>query len=127
MKHKINFLTLALLSALILITWGCEKEEEEDVCEIFELTAKSCGPATFCCPLDGGDCYLVNPDGEDFYCDADAATEDDPDGCAAAEAAYIAAFCSKDISKADAEIVKKEIRAHIRKLMEEARTYSVCN
>jgi len=127
MKHKIYLLPLALLSALILITWGCEKEEEEDVCEIFDITAKSCDPATICCPLDGGNCYIVNPEGEDFYCDADAATETDPEGCDAAYTAYIEQFCPPNISKVDTEVVKKEIRAHIRKLMEEARTYSVCN
>ncbi|MDD2277596.1 MAG: hypothetical protein PHD06_03855 [Bacteroidales bacterium] len=128
MKRKIYLLPLALLSTLILITWGCEKEKDEDVCEKFELTAKvQCGPATLCCPTDGGNCYIVNPDGADFYCDIKNATTSDPDGCAAAEAAYIAMFCSKGISNAEQEIVVKELRLHFRKLMDEARTYSVCN
>lgn len=128
MMKKIYLLPLALLSALILITWGCEKDEDEDVCVLFVLTAKvSCEDATLCCPTDGGNCYIVNPEGADFYCDIEDATTSDPDGCAAAEAAYIAEFCSKGISKTEEEIVKIELRQQFRMLMEEARTYSVCN
>lgn len=128
MMKKIYLLPLALLSALILITWGCEKDKDEDYCKKFVLTAKiSCEDATLCCPTDGGDCYIVNPDGANFYCDARTATPSDTDGCNAAEAAYIAKFCSKDISKTEEEIVKIELRQQFRTLMEEARTCSVCN
>lgn len=128
MKKKIYLLPFALLSALILILWGCEKDKDEDVCALFVLTAKvSCEDATLCCPTDGGNCYIVNPEGADFYCDIKNATASDPDGCTAAEAAYIAQFCSKDISKTEEATVKKELRQHFNKLMKEARTQSVCN
>lgn len=127
MKTKIYLLPLALLSALLLITWGCEEgKTDEDVCEQFPLVVKSCGPATLCCPTDGGNCYIVNTEGDNFYCDDKKATNSDPDGCAEAEAAYIAKYCSKSITKAEEALVINELRQHFQNLMEEARTYSVC-
>lgn len=128
MNKKIYLIPLLLATILFAITWGCKPEEQEDVCEAFDLVAKvDCDVATICCPIDDGNCYITNPDGgENFYCDKTKATPSDPDGCSEAEAAYIATFCTKGITKEQEAEVRYELQQHFKQLMTKARHYSVC-
>ncbi len=129
MKKKIYLLPLAMLSLLFVFTIGCEEdtEEEEDLCQMFEGVPEECEIPTICCPVDGGDCYYVNPDGgEDYYCDADLDSEENPDGCNGAMDEYINNHCSK-MTKSTETALRADLTKFTKKLMEEARLYSVCN
>lgn len=129
MNKKLILLPLTLLALLLIVNWGCEKEEEDDYCQAFDITAiaPQCEIPTVCCPLDGGDCYYVNPDGADYFCDANTATPNDPDGCDGAMNSYIDEQCSTaKMSQADIEKLKVELSKFTHKLMMEVREKSVC-
>lgn len=129
MKKKLFLIPLFVAATLMTIGWGCDRTKpEDDFCEAFPLVAKvNCDDATVCCPVDGGNCYVVNPNGGNFYCDITKATEQDPDGCDEAIQAYIDEFCSKGMTKEQEAEVKQELRQHFQTLMTKARHYSVCN
>jgi hypothetical protein len=129
MNKKILFLPLLLLGVLVILNWGCEKEKD-DVCESFDALEEmypNCDIPSICCPLDGGDCYIVNPDGENYICDKTKASEDNPDGCNDAENAYINEKCATKMSAEERDGLKKELRKFRHDLMEKARIYSVCH
>ncbi|PKP34732.1 MAG: hypothetical protein CVT98_10600 [Bacteroidetes bacterium HGW-Bacteroidetes-15] len=129
MNKKLFLFPIVLLGILAIVTWGCEKEEEDDYCQAFDITpiAPQCEIPTVCCPLDGSDCYYVNPDGADYYCDASSATENDPDGCDAAMNTYIDEQCeTAKMTLADRDKIKVELSKFTRKLMLEVREKSVC-
>ncbi len=126
MKKKIYLLPLVLLSLLFVFTIGCEEEEEPDVCDMFEGVPEECEIPTFCCPYDGGDCYYVSQGGENYYCDADQATENDPDGCDPAMDEYINNHCTK-MAKSTETALRADLTKFTKKLMEKAKLYSVCN
>lgn len=129
MKKKIFLLPLTLIGLLLVFNWGCEKDEEEDeLCEAFDGLPEYCEIPTICCPTDGGDCYYVNPDGDNYYCDANLATENDPDGCAQAENAYINDHCdTAKVSYAVKMQMHKDLSQFTKKLMEKAKAQCVCN
>ena len=129
MNKKLLLLPLTLLAILVVVNWGCEKEEEDDYCQAFDITAiaPQCEIPTVCCPLDGGDCYYVNPDGPDYLCDASTATANDPDGCDGAMNSYIDEQCeTAKMTQNDMDKLKVELAKFTRKLMLEAREKSVC-
>jgi hypothetical protein len=123
MKKKIYLLPLTLLAVLALVTWSCQKDDEEDVCKKFE--PQQCEIANACCPTDGTNCYYEYGDRK-FYCDRTQATNDDPDGCNKAEDDVIAVICPP-AKAADIQLVKAQLRELTRTLMKEARMLSVCN
>jgi hypothetical protein len=127
---KIFFLPLTLLGILAIVVWSCEPiAEEEDVCQSFEVIEDlypGCEIPSICCPTDGGDCYIVNPSGDDYYCDASNATEEDPDGCAAAEDQYIDEKCTSKMSDKERENLKMDLRRFTQELMAKARANSIC-
>ena len=129
MKKKIFLLPLTLIGLLLVFNWGCEKDEEEDeLCEAFDGLPEYCEIPTICCPTDGGDCYYVNPDGDNYYCDANLATENDPDGCAQAENAYINDHCdTAKVSYAVKMQMHKDLSQFTKKRMEKAKAQCVCN
>lgn len=124
MKRKILLLPLALLGIFALVTWGCEKDDEnEEVCEKYQ--PEQCEIANACCPTDGGNCYYEYGTSK-FYCDKSKATPSDPDGCDEAETQVINLICNtaKAANMAKAKI---ELRALTKRLMAEARQLSVCH
>lgn len=131
MKKKLLLMPAILLGILGIVNWGCEKEEEDDYCQAFEeiiAIAPQCEIPTVCCPLDGGDCYYVNPNGTDYYCDANNATENDPDGCDGAMNSYIDEQCeTTKMTLADRDKLKVELSKFTRNLMLEVREKSICN
>ncbi|HKK60897.1 MAG TPA: hypothetical protein VJ937_15560 [Salinivirga sp.] len=128
MKKKIYLLPLSLLAIFLAFNWSCETEDENDeLCEAFDGLPEYCEIPTICCPTDGGDCYYVNPDGENYYCDSDLATDTDPDGCAQAENAYIDDHCDTTaVTKSIRAEMHKDLSQFTRKLMQKAREQSVC-
>ncbi|MFO8021723.1 MAG: hypothetical protein R6U65_04590 [Perlabentimonas sp.] len=128
---KIFLLPMLLLGALAVITWSCEpEEEEEDLCYAFEdilAINPTCDVPTACCPLDGGDCYYVNPDGPDYYCDADLDSDENPDGCNDAMNDYIDNHCeTAKMSGTQREKIIIELRMFTQDLMAKAKARSVC-
>lgn len=123
MKNKIYLLPLSLLAVFTVVTWSCQKDDDEDVCQKFE--PQQCEIANACCPTDGGNCYYEYGD-QKFYCDNSQATADDPDGCNAAEDQVIDVICST-AKGADIQLAKVQLRELTRKLMNEARMLSVCH
>ena len=118
---KIFLLPVSLLFGLAIVAWSCgDDEKEEDVCNEFPQCQVS---ATACCP-EIGNCYYTYED-QTFTCDASAATAEDPDGCAQAELALIAAMCPTK-GMIDTQAAVLELRALTRQLMEQARMNSVC-
>ena len=131
MKKRIFLLPIILLASLVIFNWGCgEEENEEDLCLFVDISEyyPQCESPTICCPTDENqDCYIVNPDGENFMCDADLATEGDEDGCAEAENAYIDAYCiTGKMSASDIEGLKIQLSRQIKQLMIEASRQSLC-
>jgi hypothetical protein len=122
MRRKLLIAPFVLGAMLALLTWGCEKEDK-DVCQKFE--PPQCEIANVCCPTDGGDCYYEVSDSK-YYCDKSKATQDDPDGCNAAETQAIEILCAA-ASPDQLMAAKVELSKLTRKLMQEARTYSVCH
>jgi hypothetical protein len=130
MKKKLLVMPIILLVVLVIVNWGCEKEEEDDYCQAFDITAiaPQCEIPTVCCPLDGSDCYYVNPDGSDYYCDSNNATDNDLYGCDDAMNSYIDEQCETlKMSLADRDKLKIELSKFTRKLMMEVREKSICN
>jgi hypothetical protein len=128
MNKKVLLLPVVLLGILMIVNWGCEKDED-DVCEKFDAIADlypSCDIPAVCCPIDGGDCYIVNPTGDDYMCNKDNATPNDPDGCDQAENDYIDEKCTSKMSAEQRKGLKKELRKFTKELMEKTRTYSIC-
>ena len=129
MKKKIFLLPLLLAGVFGIVFWSCvPMEEEDDMCLAFELPDDylSCDKPTICCPMDESDCYIVNPDGDNYYCDKTQATEDDPDGCSAAENNYINDKCTSKLSPEQQKELKKLLNSYIKEMMAKARNYSVC-
>jgi len=129
MRKKLLIVPFALVAILALLTWGCEKESDEDVCSLFDPSKPEvelvCEIANVCCPTDGGACYYVVGD-SNYYCDKSKATPDDPDGCNEAENQAIVALCPTATYK-QLLAVKVELNELTKKLLQEARTYSVCH
>jgi PKD repeat protein len=100
-------------------------EEVEVLCEAIEGVPENCEIPTFCCPSDGGNCFYVNPDGEDYYCDVTQASDSNPDGCNEAIDNFINDHCSK-MTKPEMVPVTNEMSAFTKKLLEKARAHSVC-
>ncbi len=61
-----------------------------------------------------------------YYCDKSKATPDDPDGCDDAENQAIEALCPTATAK-QLLAAKVELNMLTKKLLQEARTYSVCH
>lgn len=115
-----------LLGAFLFFNYSCgEDDDDDDLCEAFDAVPASCEIPTICCPTDGGNCYYVNPDGNDYYCNSANATDNDPDGCDAAMNQYIDEQCTK-MTPAKSAAVKIDLSNFTRKLMERARLESVC-
>jgi hypothetical protein len=129
MKKKIFFLPLILAGVFGIVLWSCDStSEEEDLCLAFELPDEflTCDEPTICCPMDEGDCYIINPDGANYYCDKDLATTNDPDGCSDAEDRYINEKCTTKMSPEQTKEMKKLLNSYIKEVMEKARINSVC-
>lgn len=122
MRKKLLVAPIILGAVLAFLTWGCEKEEE-DVCQKFE--PPQCEIANVCCPTDGGNCYYEVGESK-YYCDKTKATPDDPDGCNDAENQAIEVLCAA-ASPDQLMNAKVELSKLTRKLMQEARTLSVCH
>lgn len=120
MKKNYFLLPAVLFVVLTVVTWACKEEEEpEDVCQSFpacEIYANAC------CP-DEGDCYYEYND-QTYYCDADSATESDPDGCNFITDSLVAIMCGEDTTGAAKALI--ELRQLTRQLMKEAREQSLC-
>ncbi|MFO7863366.1 MAG: hypothetical protein R6U85_05155 [Salinivirgaceae bacterium] len=126
MKRKLLILPFMLLGAFLFFNYGCEEDkDEDDMCQAFNAVPEQCEIPTICCPTDGGDCYYVNPDGGDYYCDAALDSEDNPDGCNTAMDNYMNDHCSK-MTKSEMVSVKADLSAFTKQLMEKARFQSVC-
>jgi len=123
MKNKIYLLPLSLLAVFTVVTWSCQKDDDEDVCKKHEI--QQCEIVNTCCPTDGGNCYYEYGD-QKFYCDATQATPADPEGCNEAEDQVIGVICST-AKGADIQLAKVQLRELTRKLMNEARMLSVCH
>lgn len=129
MKNIKILIPLILSGFLGLVLWGCNPKVEEDVCLAFELPTEflACEEPTICCPLEEeGNCYIVNDEGENYYCDKTTATDADPDGCDKAEDQYIAAKCTSKMSSEEAKELKMLLRQHTKEVMTKARAYSIC-
>ncbi|TLX76124.1 hypothetical protein E9993_07895 [Labilibacter sediminis] len=64
---KIVLLPISLLAALLFVTWGCEKDSDEDeVCLAFDHP--ECASLTFSSCSDGERDYFVY-NGKNYYCD----------------------------------------------------------
>ena len=129
MKKRIFLLPIVLLASLVVFNWGCgEEEDDEDLCQAFEEgIPESCEIPTICCPTDGASCYYVNPDGENYYCDTQYATDNDPDGCDPAINQYINDHCeTTKMSSADKEDMQILLSKYTKQLMVEASRESVC-
>lgn len=129
MKKKIFFLPLILAGIFGIVLWSCEPvTEEEDLCLAFELPDEylSCEEPTICCPLDDGNCYIVNTDGANYYCDKTEASETDPDGCSTAEENYINDKCTAKMSPEQTKEMKMLLGSYIKEVMAKAREYSIC-
>jgi hypothetical protein len=124
MKQKVYLLPLTLLVLLGVVVWSCEDKKDEDVCEKFQPQAQ-CEIANACCPQDGGNCYYELGDRK-FYCDKTKATSTDKDGCNEAEDQVLTAACPASKSF-DFAAAKVELRALTQRLLQEARSLSVCN
>ncbi|MEW5846339.1 MAG: hypothetical protein AB1777_08745 [Bacteroidota bacterium] len=122
MRRKLLIAPFVLGAMLALLTWGCE-QEDKDVCQKFE--PPQCEIANVCCPTDGGNCYY-DVGSTKYYCDKSKATSTDPDGCDEAENKAIADLCAA-ASPDQLMSAKVELSSLTRKLMQEARTYSVCH
>ena len=123
MKNKIYLLPLSLLAVFTVVTWSCQKDDDEDVCQKFE--PQQCEIANACCPTDGGNCYYEYGD-QKFYCDQSQATAGDSNGCNGAIDDVIAVICPT-AKAADIQLAKVQLRELTRKLMNEARMLSVCH
>jgi len=122
MRKKLLFAPIVLGAVFAFLTWGCEKEDK-DVCQKFE--PPQCEIANVCCPTDGGNCYY-DVGSTKYYCDKTKATPSDPDGCNEAENKAIADLCAA-ASPDQLMAAKVELSKLTRKLMQEARTLSVCH
>lgn len=122
MRKKLLVAPIILGAVLAFLTWGCEKEDK-DVCQKFE--PPQCEIANVCCPTDGGNCYY-DVGSTKYYCDKSKATSTDPDGCDEAEDQAIADLCGTANTE-QLMYAKVELRKLTQKLMQEARTYSVCH
>ncbi len=123
MKNKIYLLPLSLLAVFTVVTWSCQKDDEEEVCKKYE--PQQCEIANYCCPTDGGNCYYEYGD-QKFYCDQSQATAGDSNGCNGAIDDVIAVICPT-AKAADIQLAKVQLRELTRKLMNEARMLSVCH
>lgn len=122
MRKKLLIAPFALGAILALLTWGCQKDDE-DVCQKFE--PPQCEIANVCCPTDGTNCYYEVGDNK-YYCDKNKATTSDPDGCDEAENQAIAVLCAA-ASPDQLMSAKVELSKLTRKLLQEARSFSVCH
>lgn len=127
MNKKIYLFPIILMGAFVLFNYGCdEAEDNDDLCQAFDAVPESCEIPTVCCPTDGGNCYYVNPDGNDYYCDATLDSDTNQDGCNDAMANYLRDHCTK-MTKSEIASVKANLSAFTKELMQKARMYSVCN
>ncbi|MFO7864491.1 MAG: PKD domain-containing protein [Salinivirgaceae bacterium] len=101
------------------------EEEIEYFCQALDGVPENCEIPTICCPSDGSDCFYVNPDGEDYYCDVTQASDSNPDGCNEAIDNYINDHCSK-MPKSEMIPITIKMSAFTKKLLEKARRQSVC-
>lgn len=132
MKKRIFLLPIVLLASLLVFNWGCGEEETNDeLCEAFSLPPEypECEIPTICCPTDEGSCYYVNPDpnGENYYCDPNTATDEYPNGCQGAENSYIDAHCAKkSMTPEKIKNLKYQLTQFTKELMVKASKNSVC-
>lgn len=128
--RNIKILVPLFLSGLLgLVLWSCDPKVEEDVCLAFDLPTEylACEEPTICCPLEEeGNCYIVNNEGDNFYCDKTTATDADPDGCDKAENDYITAKCTAKMSPTQAKELKMLLSQYTKEVMAKARAYSIC-
>lgn len=124
MKKKIFLLPLSLFAIFALVTWSCEKDESDDVCDKYQ-PAERCEIANACCPTDGGNCYYEYND-QKYYCDKTQDSEDNPDGCNDAMEQVLNAVCGS-AKGVNYTLAKAELRALTQQLLNQARVESLCN
>lgn len=126
MNKKLFLIPVMLMGALVIFNSCDEAEDDDELCQAFDAVPEQCEIPTVCCPTDGGDCYYVNPDGENYLCDATLDSDENPDGCNDAMNQYITDHCTK-MPEAKSVALKADLSKFTKQLMEKARLYSVCN
>ena len=128
---RLFLLPMALFALFAVVLVSCETEADDDVCDAFdaisEISSSCTQIPTVCCPIETGNCYYSNEDGDRYECDATLASENNQDGCNDAIQAYITANCgSGKMDDATHGKLVLEMSNFTRQMMVKARNYSVC-
>ena len=129
MKPKLRLL-LIFLASFSLLFIGCDSTEEEDSCEMFyviEDIAPQCEIPSVCPPDENSSIYyILAQDGKKYYCDPEAASDTNQNGCNDAINTFIDEKCGEGVTAEQRFEIVMQMIVHTQALMERVRLNSIC-